>query len=71
MVFKPFLDVKPREDMSHNHNYLYIHMLKEREREREREREIERERDSSWPTYRWYMPHVTRVASAGDFHFVC
>jgi predicted Rossmann-fold nucleotide-binding protein len=21
------LDVKPREDMSHNHNYLYIHML--------------------------------------------
>jgi uncharacterized protein (TIGR00730 family) len=21
------LDVKPREDMSHNHNYMYIHML--------------------------------------------
>jgi hypothetical protein len=26
-AFKPFLDVKPREDVSHNHNYLYIHML--------------------------------------------
>ena len=26
-AFKPFLDVKPREDVSHNHNYLYIHDL--------------------------------------------
>ena len=26
-AFKPFLDVKPRKDVSHNHNYLYIHML--------------------------------------------
>jgi len=48
-AFKPFLDVKPREDVSHNHNYLYIHIFW-----RERERERERERDSSWPTYRWY-----------------
>jgi hypothetical protein len=29
------LDVKPREDVSHDHNYLYIHMfLREREREK-------------------------------------
>jgi hypothetical protein len=35
-AFKPFLDVKPREDVSHNHNYLYIHIFwRERERERE------------------------------------
>jgi hypothetical protein len=26
-VFKTFLDIKPREDVSHNHNYLYIHMF--------------------------------------------
>jgi len=26
-AFKPFLDVKPREDVSNNHNYLYIHMF--------------------------------------------
>jgi hypothetical protein len=26
-AFKPFLDVKPREDVSHNHNNLYIHMF--------------------------------------------
>jgi hypothetical protein len=26
-AFKPFLDVKPRENVSHNHNYLYIHIF--------------------------------------------
>ena len=26
-ALKLFLDIKPREDVSHNHNYLYIHML--------------------------------------------
>ena len=41
-VFKPFLDVKPREDTSHNHNYLYIHMFWSKiKRERERERKSE------------------------------
>jgi hypothetical protein len=50
-VFKPFLDVKPREDTSHNHNYLYIHMFWSKIK---REREREKEWDSSWPTYRWY-----------------
>jgi hypothetical protein len=26
-AFKLFLDVKSREDVSHNHNYFYIHMF--------------------------------------------
>ena len=39
-AFKPFLDVKPREDVSHNHNYLYIHMFYKKKNERERETSV-------------------------------
>jgi len=31
-AFKLFLDVKPREDVSHNHNYLYIHMFSKKKK---------------------------------------
>jgi hypothetical protein len=34
-AFKPFLDVKSRENGSHNHNYLYIHMFFKNKIERE------------------------------------
>jgi hypothetical protein len=39
--FNLFLDVKPREDVSHNHNYTHVKKTKKK-----------RERDSSWPI--WY-----------------
>jgi len=37
-AFKPFFDIKPREDVSHNHNYLYIHLfwLKKQNKTKER-----------------------------------
>jgi hypothetical protein len=36
-AFKSFLDVKPREDVSHNHNYLYIYIFSKKKKQRKRE----------------------------------